>query len=89
MAVQTDTARTAAPMTAPRHRTAGRVLSTVVFTVVEAWAVVVIVAHIRAGGMDRIALALALAGTVIAIIDAWQNIRARRTGAQPAVDDRE
>lgn len=79
MAVQTDTAAPVAPIAVPRRRTTGRILSTVVFTVVEAWALVVVVAHIRAGGMDRIALALALAGAVIAVIDAWQNVRAQRS----------
>jgi hypothetical protein len=80
MAVRTDTAT---PLSAKR-KTVGRVVATVVFTVVEAWALVVVLADIRAGGMDKIALALALAGCVVAVIDAWQNIRAQRTAtAEP------
>ena len=56
----------------------GRMLATVLFTLVEAWALVIILAHVRAGGMDRIALAVGLAGGVVAVIDAWQNLRTRR-----------
>jgi hypothetical protein len=81
MSVRTDSTRTAALVARPRRKPIGRVLATVLFTVVEAWALVVVLAHVRVGGMDRIALALALAGCVIAVIDAWQNIRAQRAPA--------
>ena len=87
MAVQTDTAPTIAPVVARRQKSLTRVLATVVFTVVEAWALVVVLAHIQAGGMDKIALALALAGCVVAVIDAWQNVRAQRPIAPTTTDD--
>ncbi|HVV24149.1 MAG TPA: hypothetical protein VHF06_32240 [Pseudonocardiaceae bacterium] len=89
MALHTDTTSPAKPLTAKRKLAIGRVLATVLFTVVEAWALVVVLAHIRAGGMDRIALALALAGCVVAVIDAWQNIRAQRsTNAESPGEER-
>ena len=83
MAVRTvDTAKSLST----KQKKVGLVVGAVVFTVVEAWALVVVLADIRAGGMDRIALAVALAGCVVAVIDAWQNIRARRTES-PSSDD--
>lgn len=89
MTVRTDstgtvTALPAKQRTTVRQRTVGRVVATVVFTVVEAWALVVVLADIRAGGMERIALALALAGCVIAVLDSWQNVRVRRTPDAPS-----
>lgn len=89
MALQTDTAPATKPLTAKRKLATSRVLATVLFTVVEAWALVVVLAHIRAGGIDRIALALALAGCVVAVVDAWQNIRAQRsTNAESPSEER-
>lgn len=78
MTVRTDTTHTAPPVVARQRKSPARMLATVVFTVVEAWALVVILAHVHAGGMDRIALALVLAGCVIAVVDAWQNVRGQR-----------
>jgi ethanolamine utilization microcompartment shell protein EutS len=78
MAARTHATDVVKPLSAKRN-SVGRIVATVGFTVAEAWALVVVLAHVRAGGMDRIALALALAGCVLAVVDAWQNVRAQRT----------
>lgn len=77
MAARTHSTGIVKPLSAKRN-SVGRVVATAGFTVVEAWALVVVLAHVRAGGMDRIALAVALAGCVLAVVDAWQNVRAHR-----------
>lgn len=51
--------------------------STVAFTVIQAWAVIVVLTQLRADGVTRAALALVLSGAVVAIISAWQEVGPR------------
>ena len=66
--------------TGTRQRSASTLTWTVTFTVVQAWAVIVVLTQLRADGVTKAALALVLSGTVIAIISAWQEVRPRPPG---------
>ncbi|KAA2256073.1 hypothetical protein F0L68_26875 [Solihabitans fulvus] len=45
------------------------------FTSVQVWATVVVLARVHADGLPRVALALALAGGLLAVLDGWQQVR--------------
>jgi hypothetical protein len=66
--------------TGRRQRSVSTLTWTVTFTVVQAWAVIVVLTQLRADGVTKAALALVLSGTVIAIISAWQEVRPRPPG---------
>lgn len=58
-----------------KHRTMNRVLCTTLFTLMELWALVLVLSEIRASGAAAIALAVTLAAAVLAVIDAWRGVR--------------
>ena len=77
--------------TTPRRRrwvVAARVTGTVAFTAVEAWAVIMVLTRFTAAGANRIALAIVLAGAVLALLYAWEETRGLLRGkARPDTDD--
>jgi hypothetical protein len=63
-----------------RRRGVSTLTWTVTFTVIQAWAVIVVLTQLRADGLTRAALALVLSSAVVAIISAWQEVRPRPPG---------
>jgi hypothetical protein len=59
---------------------ASRVVLSVLFTGIQVWAISVAVLHVPVGGVERAALAAALAAAVITVLDAWHELwtRSRR-----------
>lgn len=47
----------------------------IVFTVVQTWAVVVVIRTVHVSEPAHAALAIALAGTFLAVVDVWQPVR--------------
>ncbi|WP_033435963.1 hypothetical protein [Saccharothrix syringae] len=58
-----------------RRRFAERLACTLVFTAVQLWAAVVVLVETDARGPLAAAVALVLAGGVIAMYDAWHDVR--------------
>ncbi|MFD1149601.1 hypothetical protein [Saccharothrix hoggarensis] len=61
-----------------RRRFTERLACTLVFTAVQLWAVVVVVVKAEVDGVVAPAVALVLAGGLIAVHDAWREVRAVR-----------
>jgi len=59
---------------------AARVSGTVVFSAVEVWAVIVVITRFTAAGASRVALALVLAGALLAIFYAWEETKVSLRG---------
>jgi hypothetical protein len=51
-----------------------RMVISVLFTAIQAWAITVAVLHVPVGGVERVALAAALAAAVLTVLDAWREI---------------
>jgi hypothetical protein len=60
----------------PYNRVFARVVLTTFFTAVQIWAAVVLVTQIHVGGVVAVALAAMMAGSVLAAIYGWQEVRA-------------
>jgi len=58
-----------------RRVIAGRLAWPILFSVTEIWAVVVVLTQIRVDGVDAAALALVIAGVVLAIWSEWRESR--------------
>jgi hypothetical protein len=58
-----------------RRVSAGRLAWPILFSVTEIWAVVVVLTQIRVDGVDAAALALLVAGVVLAIWSEWRESR--------------
>lgn len=59
-----------------------RVLTTTLFTVVELWAVVVVLKEVHASDTAAVGLSVTLAATVIAVVDAWRGVPGKRGEGQ-------
>jgi membrane-bound ClpP family serine protease len=67
---------------------AARVSGTAAFTAVEAWAVIMVLTGFTAAGASRVALAIVLAGAVLALLYAWEETRGLLRGkGRPDTDD--
>jgi len=67
---------------------AARVSGTAAFTAVEVWAVIMVITRFTADGASRVALAIVLAGAVLALLYAWEETRALVRGkARPDTED--
>lgn len=53
------------------QKTTNRILATMVFTVMEVWALAVVLGEIHASGAAALALAATLATAAMSIVDAW------------------
>ena len=65
----------------PIRRTVGwppevavRGATTLAFTGLQAWALVLVVLHVELNGAVRLALAAALAAAVVTVLDAWRDV---------------
>jgi D-alanyl-D-alanine dipeptidase len=56
-----------------------RLATTVLFTGAQLWAITVVLVHLHASGALAAAIALAMAGGLVAVHDAWRDVRAART----------
>jgi hypothetical protein len=61
-----------------RRRLTERLACALVFTAVQLWAAVVIVFKFEGGSVFALAVALVLAGGLVAVHDAWRDVRAER-----------
>ena len=61
-----------------RRRFTERLACTLVFTALQLWAAVAIVAGFEGGGVVALAVALVLAAALVAVHDAWRDVRAVR-----------
>ncbi|WP_447003676.1 hypothetical protein ACRAKI_29065 [Saccharothrix isguenensis] len=61
-----------------RRQFTERLACTLVFTAVQLWAAVVIIVMADVDGMVAFAVALVLAGGLIAVHDAWRDVRSAR-----------
>ncbi|MDQ2589019.1 hypothetical protein [Saccharothrix yanglingensis] len=61
-----------------RRRFTERLACTLVFTVLQLWAAVVIAARFDGVGVVALAVALVLAGALVAVHDAWREVRSVR-----------
>jgi hypothetical protein len=66
---------------AGRQQVAARAATTLVFTGVQAWAIVLVVGHVQFGGAARMALAAVLAAAIVTVLDSWRDVWA---AARPA-----
>ncbi|MCO1580566.1 hypothetical protein M8C13_32905 [Crossiella sp. SN42] len=57
-----------------RSTMSSRLVITLLFTVVQAGALVVVLGEFPAEGVLRVALAVALAGTVLSVLNAWEEV---------------
>lgn len=62
----------------PTKNSTSRLIAAILFTASEVWAIGVVLQEIHPSGSSRAALALALAATVIAVVDSWRDIRGSR-----------
>jgi hypothetical protein len=62
----------------PSQKITHQRLPTILFTVLEVWALIVVLADSRPNGVLRIALAFVLATVVVAVVDAWRRPRGDR-----------
>lgn len=56
------------------QKTPNRVLATMVFTVMEVWALAAVLSEVHASGAAALALAVMLATAAMAIVDAWRGV---------------
>jgi hypothetical protein len=63
------------PANLSRRVIAGRLAWPVLFSVIEIWAIVVVITQIRADGVDAAALAIVVTGVVLTIWSEWQESR--------------
>ena len=77
----------APPVSRLRPNLVGRAVITVLFTGVQAWAITVAVLYIPVAGVERLALAAALAASVLTVLDAWRDVwgATRRAGHRQLV----
>jgi len=66
------------------RRFAERLTITIIFSVVQIWALIVLLVQFRAHGVLAAAAALVMSAAVIAVHDAWRDLRADRSAEQPA-----
>lgn len=65
-----------------------RLVSTVLFTLVELWAVIVLLQKFRGDVMAHAGLALVLTGATVAVFDAWRELRVHgRTTMREGIGD--
>lgn len=69
------------------QRRTSAVMWSIVFTVVQAWAVLAVLTLIRAQGAAHVALACVLGGAVMAVILAWQRCLPGRGRPRQEPDD--
>jgi hypothetical protein len=63
-------------MPQPRRRIRlSSVLATIIFSAVEIWAVIVVLVMLRVDGVLKVALCCAIAGALMSIYLAWQDLR--------------
>lgn len=72
-----------------RRRSIERLVCTLVFTAVQLWAVVVVLAELDAGGALALAVALLAAGGLVAVHDAWHEVRSHKSASEAAAEPRE
>lgn len=60
------------PANLSRRKIIGRLAWPILFSVTEIWAVVIVITQIRVDGVDAAALALVVAGVVLAIWSEWR-----------------
>ncbi|MGO1051229.1 hypothetical protein [Crossiella sp. CA198] len=51
-----------------------RLVITLLFTAVQVWALVLVINRFPAEGLVQLALAVALAGTVLSVLNAWEEV---------------
>jgi hypothetical protein len=79
----------ARPAITRRPDVAVRAATTLAFTGLQAWAMVLVVQHVALGGAARVALAAALAAAVVTVLDAWREAwRVAGAPARPAARHR-
>ncbi len=61
-----------------RRRFTERLACTLVFTVIQLWAAAVIISQLETTGIVALAVALVLAGGLVAVHDAWRVVRSGR-----------
>jgi hypothetical protein len=62
-----------------------RLATTVLFTGAQLWAITVVLVHLEASGALAAAVALIMAGGLVAVHDAWREVRTENTEvAKPA-----
>jgi hypothetical protein len=74
-AIERDLSKPAPDGGRHHERTFTEFTCTIVFTAVEVWAVLVVLFRVPADGVARVALAAALAGTLMAVLLSWQDRR--------------
>ncbi|MEU4739839.1 hypothetical protein AB0G02_05145 [Actinosynnema sp. NPDC023658] len=72
-----------------RRRFTERLASTLVFTVVMVSAAVVIILKSDLDGVVALAVSFALAGGLVAVMDAWREVRSARREQQVELPDEE
>lgn len=73
---QSSTAQHRSPQ--PSQKITYKRPATILFTALEVWALLIVLADSRPNGALRIALAFVLATVVIAVVDAWRKPRSDR-----------
>jgi hypothetical protein len=68
------------------RRFAERLTTTILFTAAQVWAVTVLLVRFHADGMLAAAVALVMSAALIAVHDAWRDLRADRSTAPPDVE---
>lgn len=66
----------------PRNDNTRRLVATILFTALEVWAISDVLMEIHPSGSASLALALALAATIITVVESWLGLRSasRRSG---------
>lgn len=59
----------------PTKKSTPRLIGTILFTASEVWALGVVLGEVHPNGVASAALALALAATIISVVDSWRDIR--------------
>ncbi|GAA1335900.1 hypothetical protein [Saccharothrix algeriensis] len=69
-----------------RRRLTERLACTLVFTAVQLWAAAVIVTQLKTSGVVALAVALVVSGGLLAVHDAWQEVRSERRGPEAGAE---
>lgn len=68
------------------RRFAERLTTTIIFTGVQVWALVVLLVQFRADGVLAAAAALIMSAAMIAVHDAWRDLRSEKSADQSEVE---
>ncbi|MEU5692507.1 hypothetical protein [Actinosynnema sp. NPDC020468] len=70
-----------------RRRLTERLACTLLFTAVQAWAAAVIFTSLETSGVVALAVAFVLAGGLVAVYDAWRDVRVSRRALGAGIEE--